>query len=123
MKFIKLNILVMISLSLLINACSNSSSTANGSSGSDTVFFKLSSSVSTEEQIFNYAKTGEWKPVYVFQIDDEDDYGYKRWRNFFVINDFTEEEFNEMKKYANITSFLEKCPNARSMYTTNKVNK
>lgn len=123
MKFTLLITLVMTSLSLLMNACSNSSSMANSSDGGDTVFLKLSSSVSTQEQIFNYSKTGEWKPVYVFQIDDEDDYGYKTWRNFFVINDFTEEEFNEMKKYASITSFLEKCPNARSMYTTNKVNK
>ncbi len=118
----KNNLILTFCVLIVSVSCTNNTDFNRNKIG-DTVFFKLSSSVSTEEQIFNYAKTGEWKPVYVFQIDDEDDYGYKRWRNFFIINDFTEEEFNEMKKYASITSFLEKCPNARSMYTTNKVNR
>ena len=41
MKFTKLITLVMTSLSLLMNACSNSSSMANSSGGGDTVFLKL----------------------------------------------------------------------------------
>jgi hypothetical protein len=115
--------LIAVCISALFCACHNNTINGNKSKGTDTVFFQLSGSTADEEQLFNYVKTSEWKPVYVFQIDDEDDYGHIRWRNFWIVNDFTKEEFEEMKKYADVRSFLEKCPTARTMYTKIKVNK
>ena len=54
---------------------------------------------------FNYVKANKWKPVYVFQLDEEDDYGNISWKNFSIIKDLSKEEFEEMKKYANFISY------------------
>jgi hypothetical protein len=119
-NFIRICILALHS-SLILSYCNTGGSNSNGiTNNSDTVFLRLSENISSQEVMFNYVKTGEWKPVFVEQIDNEDQYGYTKWQNFSIITDFTKEEFDEMKKYASISSYLENCPNARNKYTSQK---
>ncbi len=44
----------------------------------------------------------------MFVEQETDEYGNKKWVNWWIIDDFTEQEYEEMKKYADYTWYLEK---------------
>lgn len=98
------SIIFFITLTLLSCGGPNGSGNQNRSN-KDTVYFRMKADVLNDELLFNYVKANKWKPVYVFQLDEEDDYGNISWKNFSIIKDLSKEEFEEMKKYANFISY------------------
>jgi hypothetical protein len=112
-KSTKLIFIVIACAQLAIYACSNSSS-LNGSGEKDTVVFQVGDDDDIDWMLFKYVKNNNYSPVYKFQESTFDDYGNQVWEDWWVIDDFDEDEFNEMKKYKDYSWYYDKVLNESS---------
>ena len=77
----------------------------------DTAVIHVGSEVySLDVTLFNYCKNNPYTNVYVFQVQDGL-VGNKRWVDWMIIDDFSEEEFNEMTKFEDYKKFRDDVQN------------
>ena len=80
-----------------------------GNSG-DTLreYINESSFRNIDEQLFSLVKNNDYHKVYVLQESFIDDYGHSFWQDYWIIDDLSKEEYNEMKKYADWVYYYDK---------------
>jgi hypothetical protein len=102
-------VLKLIGFLFFFYSCNQSStkSTKKNFLESDTIVFQVDDKP-IHFMLFDYVKANPYAKVYIFQEEKIDDYGNSQWVNWWLINDFTIQEYNEMRKYANYSWYLEK---------------
>jgi hypothetical protein len=56
-------------------------------------------------------KNNNYVETYIFKEQRFDEFGNYNWKDSWKINDFSEEEYTEMKNYANFETYFEKVLN------------
>ena len=92
-------------------SCSPNTNKSKDPNNKDTAVFQVGDDDNIDMMLFNYSKNNPYTKVYVFQEQDVDEYGNTLWVDWWIIDDFSEEEFNEMKKYADYYTFYDKVQN------------
>ena len=104
----KMNKIYLSALFLLFHLATSCTTNTSKSAGNDTIVFQVHDDDNIDWMLFDYVKNKPYSKVYMFQEQETDEYGNKKWVNWWIIDDFTEQEYEEMKKYADYTWYLEK---------------
>lgn len=61
-----------------------------------------------DEQLFSMVKNNDYHKVYILRESIDNEYGYLIWRDYWIIDDLSKEEYNEMKKYSEFIYYFDK---------------
>lgn len=72
--------------------------------------------IALDQQFFNTVKTEEYFKVYVFQSKKRDEYGNYYLDDKIICDDLSNDEFNEIKKYADFDYYYLHCDRNKIKY-------
>jgi hypothetical protein len=73
----------------------------------DEVILRIGDDDNMDKVLFNYIKNNNYVSVYKFHEQVFENANYV-WKDFWIINDFSKEEYDEMKSYATYEDYFEK---------------
>jgi hypothetical protein len=101
--------LLMVAIICLLNSCSAGSDLE--STNNDTIVFQVGDNDNIDWLLFEHTKKNPYAKVYKFQEQEYDDYGNPHWVDWWIIDDFSKEEYEEMVKYADYFTYYDKVQN------------
>jgi hypothetical protein len=83
--------------------------------------FRMHDDESSITALFNHVKQGKYCPQYAMSASTKDQYGNIQWKNVGYF-EMSEDEFNEMKKYADVHTYLDAHNNTNPKFIPNSNN-
>lgn len=101
-------LLIVLVFGILCSGCGETGSGVDSKRMSDTCFLNVPDNRSYFEVLFAEVKTNNYCNCYVIRHKREDEFGYYNWVERSCIKNFSEEDYEELKLYANVDKYLEK---------------
>jgi len=79
----------------------------NGGNIDEQVTLKIGDDDNMDQVLFDYVKNNHFARVYKFQEQIFENSNYV-WKDYWIIDDLSQEEFDEMKSFANFESYVDK---------------